>query len=253
MGNCIDHKSNEQEGKVKRVSKIDRLNNKSIFPFIFVKMFIQPKINLSKFNCPHCGTFAQQIWSTRVDVHYNERGPDSRLIDRSYELNFKISQCVSCSDSAIWNQNSLIYLITGSVEIANSDMPENIKEDYNEAKNIVNLSSRGAAALLRLSLQKLCVHLGGTGKNINDDIKKLVSNGLPKTMQQALDSVRVIGNNAVHPGQIDIKDDIETANKLFGFINVICEMLITQPNRIDKFYTENLPEKDRNNIDARDS
>jgi hypothetical protein len=38
-------------------------------------------------------------------------------------------------------------------------------------------------------------------------------------VQQSLDIVRVIGNDAVHPGQIDLTDDIETATKLFVLIN----------------------------------
>lgn len=137
--------------------------------------------------------------------------------------------------------------------MANVDLPEDIKNDYNEAKDIVNISPRGAAALLRLAVQKLCIHLGEKGKNINDDIESLVKKGLPKTMQQALDSVRVVGNNAVHPGTIDLNDKVEIAFALFGFVNIICEVLISQPKKIQEFYEKNIPENIRNGIEKRDS
>jgi hypothetical protein len=146
----------------------------------------------------------------------------------------------------------MVYPLSGTVEMANPDLPDDIKNDYNEAKNIVNISPRGAAALLRLAVQKLCIHLGEKGKNINEDIESLVKKGLPKTMQQALDSVRVVGNNAVHPGKIDLNDKIEIAYALFGFVNIICEVLISQPKKIQEYYENNIPEGIRKGIEKRD-
>jgi hypothetical protein len=52
----------------------------------------------------------------------------------------------------------------------------------------------------------------------------------------ALDSVRVIGNEAVHPGQIDLRDTPEIAMSLFGLVNFIVEKMITEPKEIDAFY-----------------
>lgn len=130
----------------------------------------------------------------------------------------------------------MVYPFSGSAPLPNADMPHDMREDFEEARNIVEHSPRGAMALLRLAVQKFCIHLGENGKNINTDIGKLVAKGLPGKMQQALDSVRVIGNNAVHPGQIDLKDDRESAYKLFGFINIMVDILITQPKSIDEFY-----------------
>lgn len=146
----------------------------------------------------------------------------------------------------------MVHPLTGNVEIANSDLPSDILADYNEAKDIVNISPRGAAALLRLAIQKLCKHLDEKGKDLNADIGNLVKRGLPVQLQQALDSVRVIGNHAVHPGQIDLDDKPETALALFSFVNIICDFFITQPKKIAEVYG-NLPQKDKDNIAKRDS
>ena len=88
-----------------------------------------------------------------------------------------------------------------------------------ESRTILDLSPRGAAALLRLCIQKLCKQLGQPGKNINDDIAALVKAGLDPKIQKALDIVRVIGNECVHPGTMDLRDDREIAAKLFVLVN----------------------------------
>jgi uncharacterized protein DUF4145 len=71
---------------------------------------------------------------------------------------------------------------------------------------------------------------------LNEDIGALVSQGLDPRVQKALDVLRVIGNNAVHPGQIDLKDDKDTAISLFQLLNVIVERCITVNKKIDEMY-----------------
>jgi hypothetical protein len=135
---------------------------------------------------------------------------------------------------------------------AHEDAPQSIKLDFDEAANIVDLSPRGAAALLRLCIQKIVIELGETGKNLNADIGSLVAKGVIDTkIQQALDVVRVIGNGAVHPGQIDIKDDKATAIKLFEIVNLIVEITISTPKQIKSMY-ETLPESALKQIEKRD-
>src|SRR5262249_24749132 len=112
-------------------------------------------------------------------------------------------------------------------------------------------SPRGSAALLRLAIQKLCAALGEKGKNIDDDIASLVEKGLSPLQQQALDAVRVIGNEAVHPGTLDLKDDRDTATKLFDLVNIIAEQMISNPKHVKKIY-EKIPQKKRKAIERRD-
>ena len=122
-------------------------------------------------------------------------------------------------------------------------MPEDIKTDFLEAAAIVDTSARGAAALLRLCIQKIVVHLGEKGKDLNHDIGKLVEKGrINEAIQKALDVVRVVGNNAVHPGVIDFNDNKAIATKLFRLVNVIVESTIAAPKHIEEMYETVMPE-----------
>lgn len=152
----------------------------------------------------------------------------------------------------IWLNNKMIFPLTSTAPFPNPDLPEDISQEFEEARQILTLSPRGATALLRLCAQKLCVYLNEEGRNINKDIASLVSKGLPVKVQQALDIVRVVGNNAVHPGQIDFKDNIEIANSLFGLINLICDVMITQPKHVEQMYNTVLPDTQREAIEKRD-
>lgn len=214
-------------------------------------------MNAKSFNCPHCGAFAHQTFEDVFD------SPSEKI---------KTSVCSCCQRHALWGERvelvpvivsrreplpgnaargvprsdggKLVYPLVSSAPRPNSDLPEHIKEDYVEAAAIEAQSPRGAAALLRLCIQKLCKYLGKPGQNLNNDIGELVRDGLSPSIQMALDAVRVIGNNAVHPGQLGVADDRELAFQLFALMNVISNQLITQPKEIKSIY-DTLPESAR--------
>jgi hypothetical protein len=146
------------------------------------------------------------------------------------------SKCTCCNKVAVWVHDAIVYPQSGEAPLANTDMPSDIRRDYDEASTILDNSPRGAAALIRLAIQKLCKDLGQPGKNINDDIGALVKGGLDPRVQQALDAVRVIGNSAVHPGQIDLRDDRATAEMLFKLLNLIVDKTISEPKHVAEIY-----------------
>ena len=97
-----------------------------------------------------------------------------------------------------------------------------------------------------------CKELGQPGKDLNKDIGALVLGGLGQQVQMALDAVRVIGNNAVHPGQMNLRDDRATAETLFMLLNLVSENMIAQPKRVKEVYAS-LPEVARKAIEERDT
>jgi Domain of unknown function (DUF4145) len=150
--------------------------------------------------------------------------------------NVTVSQCYSCNRLAIWLADTLLYPSQGLLIEPHEDMPPEVRGYFLEAASIVDRSPRGAAALLRLAVQSLMPSLGQSGTNLSADIGALVKRGLDPRVQQALDTVRVIGNHSVHPGKIDIKDNKATAISLFDLINFIVENQIAAPRRINAIY-----------------
>ena len=239
--------------------------------------YVPPAIDEQSFNCPHCGTLAQQFWFSlharqlekdtvprrvgeneladatfdhiedegdreRVKTWFGKMATGRPFFDADsnhtphYFRNVSVSRCYNCSDLTLWINNGIAWPERGEAPFASPDLPEDLRTDYDEASTILTLSPRGAAALLRLAIQKLCKHLGEKGKNLDDDIASLVKKGLDPRVQKALDVVRVIGNNSVHPGQMDLRDDRATAEKLFGMINLIVDIMITQPKHLEEMF-----------------
>jgi hypothetical protein len=204
--------------------------------------YIQPKLNQESFTCPNCGVLAKQEWLNR-GMRFGNHGNGHHNILGS-------SSCQHCHETSIWIEDKMFFPDTGNSPFPNPEMPENVKKIYLEAASITNKSPRGAAALLRLAIQVLCKELGEAGKNINTDIGSLVEKGLPEIVQQSLDIVRVTGNDAVHPGQIDT-DNHETVGQLFDLTNVIVEYMIALPKKVSGIYSS-LPSGKIDGINKRD-
>lgn len=191
-------------------------------------------------------------WAKRMatGLPFMENSSNGSYIN-NHLYNVQLSSCYNCKALAVWIHDRLIHPQRGEAPAANTDMPADIRRDYDEASTILNHSPRGAAALIRLGIQKLCKELGQSGKNINDDIGALVKTGLDLRIQQALDVVRVVGNNAVHPGQIDLRDDRATAETLFKLLNLIVDRTISEPKHVKQMY-DALPDSQLKAIEKRD-
>ncbi|NQT24298.1 DUF4145 domain-containing protein [candidate division KSB1 bacterium] len=211
--------------------------------------YVKPTTGTKSFTCPHCDVLARQYhWGYLSNINAGAIPTNHGDFTKT---KIRFSQCEHCSKNSIWHNNILIYPNRGGALPPNPDMPEMVKADYEEAANIITSSPRGAAALLRLSIQKLCVHLEEPGKNINTDIKNLVKKGLPDQVRQALDVVRVTGNNAVHPGVMDV-NDVTIASELFNLVNVITEYMVSLPSKVGILY-DGLPKETKEAIEKRDN
>lgn len=242
--------------------------------------YVAPTYRADGFHCPVCRIYAHQMWY-RVYIDPKSREPylpdyppkksnepvyltipcvgaahgSSSDGKREYKQidDIAISECQRCNARAIWVEGKLVDPLQSTAPYPNEDMPEDVKKDFMEARDIVERSPRAAAALLRLATERLLNRLvEHPKKGIDDNIKFLVAERSLDTMiQEALDVLRVSGNNAVHPlGRIDV-DDKETALRLFTWLNTIVVTQITLRQQINNDFN-NLPEQVLESIRKRD-
>ena len=216
--------------------------------------YVAPQFLENAFNCPWCDAFAHMTWN--------------RLFNQGSVSDFNEATCSMCKKTSLWlvtnrednpvfglkdYEGKMQYPDFGHARPCDVDMPDDVKVDYEEAANIFSKSPRGSAALLRLGLQKLCKHLGEEGKNINTDIRKLADKGvLPPMVIKVADTVRITGNNAVHPGEMSEEDFDHVASKLFDLLNFIVRKGITEPKELNELY-ERTPEGPRKAAEAQDN
>ena len=198
--------------------------------------YVTPNKDIRSFTCPHCHTLAQM----RSDYFGFTEDVDYRVIKDSERIN--VCRCVNCGGKIIWMGDKYVYPDILPVEPVDG-MPDEVRAIFLEAGSIVHKSPRAACALLRLAVDRLCIALGTDEGTLDKNIAKLVREGLPISIQQALDITRVIGNKAVHPGTIAFDvDDVATASLLFSLINIIVDKMIVEPQKLQELY-DALPER----------
>ena len=211
---------------------------------------VRTQENRIKFNCPICA-----VRSLSDIQHMSIQG-------HGFDTKTFMLVCRACGNGSVWKQFNrkdnfhydlrLVDPIVPDAPKAVKDMPEDVKADYEEARLITANSPRGAAALLRLSLQKLCRHFGEPGNHIDTDIRALAKKPeFGERLIRAADTLRITGNNAVHPGEMNNEDIDNVAKGLFDLVNLIVTAGITDPNKWDSMY-ESLPEKARKSAEKKD-
>lgn len=243
--------------------------------------YAPPARNKNAFSCPHCGAYAHQehyclyaglpgITETLAEITARAltswAGPGGEVdkgqpilskiepkVMHCYDLlNVSSKKCVHCYQMSIWVRDELVWPRRGAGPFPNPDLPPEVLQVYEEASSILDLSPRASCALSRLAIELLCKHVGATGKTLDNRIGCLVERGLKQKVQQMLDYVRVVGNDAVHAGQMVMTDTRADAEILLKLVNEIADEIITQPEHIDELYNT-LPEEKRKAIEKRDS
>ena len=213
-----------------------------------------PRFEARAFKCPHCHKVATQEWLSEVDIDGHSKYAFlntskfgfARKIFRGYAL----AECLHCEKLSFWAKEEMVYPLTPSAPVPHKDMPDSVKDIYEEARLVEPYSPRAAAALLRVSLEKLTEELGETKGNLHTRISNLKEKGLPVRVIKALHVVRITGNDAVHSGQIDLnnEDNPEIVRKLFRIVNLIVEKTIGDEKEIKEIF-DAIPENKKQGLE----
>ena len=218
--------------------------------------YVKPNNNFEKatiFTYPHCGALSSHVMWSGCLYPQISLPPRNQSVQNQNDVSegLFLRDCIACNGQTVFFKSRMVYPGNPVGPPPIDGMPENIRAHYEEARSVAEASPRSAAALLRLAVQKLCKYLDEKGENINQDIANLVKKGLSVDVQRALDIVRVIGNNAVHPGQIDLDDSPQVCEGLFALVNMIVDRMIIQPKKLKELYSS-LPESSLQAIQKRD-
>ena len=220
-----------------------------------------PNLGLASFTCPHCHSFAHQ-----EQIELMERSESQpRWINHD---RLRSTRCAACARDMLWwrfvdddevqpydDEDDLYTAVWPQASVAPEPHPQlsvEVRSLYTEAGDIGSRSPRAAAALLRLALEALLREVVPEAKRPDEAIGKLVARGLEEEVQQAMDVVRIYGNDSVHTaGEVRLHDTADSLPIMFELINMIVERMVARPVRVRDLYSM-LPEEKKAAIDRRD-
>lgn len=220
----------------------------------------RPAHGSQAFTCPHCDAYTQQIWARGVLIQNGASSQPWRDIDRA--------TCYVCRKNSVWlstiehasggesfSKWQMIWPTAAGGLMAHPRLPSRLEGLYREARDVAPVSPRSAAALLRLLTEDLLQEVTGSRNKLNENIGQLVRDGMIGQQEQRMaDFLRITGNGAVHPGQLEVPDDQLAARTdlMFRFVNLLVEKFIALPALTEEAYAQ-LPQGSREAIDRRDA
>lgn len=205
-----------------------------------------PAYRKDAFICPFCRAYTHMFWTVHI------QNKDSRYSSHDY-YNLLTAKCQRCSKDTIWYDEKMIVPLNTGLPSPHKDMPEEVKVLYEESAQIYNISRRASLALLRLAIERLTIDLAGDSNDkLFERIGKLKSkNIINDQIQEAFDSFRVIGNDAIHPGQIVLNDNSDHSI-LFRLLNYMVDIGIAKPLEIRRVFESSVSSDQKDAIKKRD-
>src|SRR5687767_11684224 len=91
--------------------------------------YVAPKLDRRTFTCPYCGVYALHWWAQLVPLQAGNYYPAETGLHRS--------KCLHCDRRTVWVGDGMVYPMTGNAPLPNEDLSEDIRADYEEARDIV--------------------------------------------------------------------------------------------------------------------
>jgi Domain of unknown function (DUF4145) len=227
-----------------------------------------PALDRRSFYCPHCAALAQQDWVALGYETQDDSGappywvslaavtepssappadPFSEPRPTTTVHRWQGAQCHSCQEWSIWLDTRMVYPHRSAGGPAHPDMPEFVRELYQEAAAVAAVSRRAGAALARAVIERLIKELDSEAPEkarLNQRIDRLRGR-VSTSLGQMLDVVRVVGNGALHVDEqpdelIVITMDDTTGPELIELMletaNDLVDELITRPRAVNGYW-----------------
>ncbi len=202
-----------------------------------------------EFECPHCEESGKQSWFTikqkpwedpKVYPLLLETSSWSQVSDISFDMDnscdmdkffesltkweFEISTCDSCMEYIIWINERPVLRDPKIIPLPHESMPDNVKQLYNEARNLFFDSHIAANILLRLALKELIQYIE-RNKLIHCNSDELSIN-LDASLSHTLKSLGILEDEEPFSSFFNNKEVIkvdEVTLSIFDVVNLIVE------------------------------
>ena len=145
-------------------------------------------------------------------------------------------------------EDTIIYPHNSSRSITADEVPEDYKNDFNEAAAVITLSPMASAAISRRTLQRMLRNEFNIKKrSLAEEIEEFIHlKDVPSYISEAVDAVRIVGNFAAHPlkdtntGEVmDVEPGeadwlLEVLESLYDFVFIQPKKLEARRNRLNK-------------------
>lgn len=186
---------------------------------------------LDSFTCPYCQNSYALHYQTYGTAIVNSSGNICKE-DSYYAVKLEYFTCPKCQNTVVYAEGTGAYvkfnrkqLLPGSsAKIFPNYVPDAIKQDYEEAYAILELSPKASATLSRRCIQGM-IHdkWNIVLKNLNQEITAL-RDKIDPTLWSAIDALRQLGNIGAHMEKdIDTIVDIDPdeSEKLIRLVEIL--------------------------------
>lgn len=170
-------------------------------------------------DCPHCGKAFHDNWSSSHLWRQNAAGSSFWRREEGGHVEWygKTTICPACNDIIV----RLLALFTNNPNKPDykefqvypqnilrkptpKEVPQDIKDDYEEACNVIPISHKASAALSRRCLQAILRGQGYNQKDLAQQIDALLkepslAKAIPTALRDTVDVIRSFGNFSAHP------------------------------------------------------
>ncbi len=192
-------------------------------------------------DCPHCGN------RTGATILYHHVGCEE-LYDNNGEfvdtvkVFYFLTECMTCSKICLFSnwefhedpQNLLeAHLEYPTARKFSTDVPEEIRRTYEQAKKVIKISPDAFAVLIRKALEYLGQCHGIKEYNLKRMLDKLAKKEIiPGHLAQMTEAIRLVGNIGAHASSVSIGK--EEAGLIDDFFVAIIEYVYIAPAKIKK-------------------
>lgn len=209
-----------------------------------------PQWGSDGFDCPRCTRWAHQEWLP-IETHESWKALVGKV--QHTRCAWHQSICARCRQPSIWHRDQLVYPPHRLGAPPHVDLPDGVRELYEEAAAVASVSRRAGAALARATVERLIKHLdpgAPRGAKLEQRIERLRPPRVSAPLWQMLTVVRVAGNQAMHvedaPGELvvlalDDEDGPAMVEWLLETVNNLVDELISRPKIAQELF-DKLPD-----------